>query len=215
MLTAQESNFRDAVVDAAGELCLTNAIVATNFVKTTKTVVFTAADSALRGRGESQVVALHALANVFGAERGEQEILDDEAESHPRRRDFRSVRLKIFRRHHLHRLGEQERPFRQPSRRRLSPPVHRGPSRAFRRGNRRASLRARRPRARRRARPRRRARARRRALAALAAADVADARARDLFRVAAAASPLRLDARVARAVPDVLASHRQLASRGV
>ena len=81
VLTAQESNFRDAVVDAAGELCLTNAIVATNFVKTTKTVVFTAADSALRGRGESQVVALHALANVFGAERGEQEILDDEAES--------------------------------------------------------------------------------------------------------------------------------------
>ena len=126
MLAAQESNFRDAVVEAAGELCLTNAIVATDFVKTTKSVIFTAADSALRGRGESQVIALHALANVFGAERGEHEILDDEAEAILADAMFRRVRLKIFRRRRLHRLGEQERPFRQPSRRRPPPPVHRG-----------------------------------------------------------------------------------------
>ena len=207
VLTAQESNFRDAVVDAAGELCLTNAIVATNFVKTTKTVVFTAADSALRGRGESQVVALHALANVFGAERGEQEILDDEAESILADAIFAACGSKSFGDIISTALANKSDHFVN-----LRVAVYRLLSTAGHRARFAEEIAAH---------PSARdalaldvepalvaARARRRALAALADADIADARARDLFRVAATASPRASTSRPS-AVPDVLASHRQ------
>ena len=206
VLAAQESNFRDAVVEAAGELCLTNAIVATDFVKTTKSVIFTAADSALRGRGESQVIALHALANVFGAERGEHEILDDEAEAILADACFTACGSKSFGdvvstalanksdhfvnlRVAVHRLLSTA-----GARRRFAEEIAAHPSArdALCRDVEPALVAA---------------RARLRALAALAAADVADVRSRDLFRIAAAASPFASTPR-ARAVPDVLASRR-------
>ena len=71
----------DAVVDAAGAICLSNADIASAFVVSSKNAVFDVAHRALRGSGESQVIALHALANICGAERGEGRTLSDDAES--------------------------------------------------------------------------------------------------------------------------------------
>jgi len=82
-LSAEETSrdIHDAVVDAVGAICLSNADIASTFVKAAKNVVFDVAHRALRGSGESQVIALHALANICGAERGDGRVLSDDAES--------------------------------------------------------------------------------------------------------------------------------------
>jgi hypothetical protein len=153
------------------------------------------------------VVALHALANVFGAERGEQEILDDEAESILADACFAACGSKSFGDIISTALANKSDHFVN-----LRVAVYRLLSTAGHRARFAEEIAAH---------PSARdalaldvepalvaARARRRALAALADADIADARARDLFRVAATASPRASTSRPS-AVPDVLASHRQ------
>ena len=71
----------DAVADAAGAICLSNASVAGVFVTKARKLVFDVAHRALRGSGQSQVVALHSMANMFGAERGDDRSIGVDAEA--------------------------------------------------------------------------------------------------------------------------------------
>jgi len=70
----------DAAIDALGAVSVTHSRVASAIVLQTKSIVADAAQKSFRGTGESQIVALHALANVFGAERSKDVTLDDDAE---------------------------------------------------------------------------------------------------------------------------------------
>ena len=70
----------DAAIDALGAVSVARSRVASAVVLRAKSVVADAAHKSFRGTGESQIVALHALANVFGAERSRDATLDDDAE---------------------------------------------------------------------------------------------------------------------------------------
>lgn len=76
-----ERDIRAAVVDASGAMCVSNGQVADALVTTCANIIESMAYNALKGTGESQIIALHALANVCGAERSTDETLSAAAET--------------------------------------------------------------------------------------------------------------------------------------
>ena len=77
-----ERDVRSAIIDASGAMCVSQRAIADFYASTSPKLVHTMAFNAFRGTGESQIVALHALANVCGAERdADSEMLSEQAEA--------------------------------------------------------------------------------------------------------------------------------------